>query len=45
MDYQGVGYVADGQGGYETCENASPTWGDGTTIRDYVDLARILQRD
>ncbi|WP_082078965.1 putative Ig domain-containing protein [Pseudoalteromonas rubra] len=35
----GVGYVADGQGDYYTCENATATSGYGTTVSDYVDLA------
>lgn len=35
----GTGFVADGLGGYYTCNNATATRGDGTTIRDYVDLA------
>lgn len=35
----GIGYVADGSGGYTTCTGASAISGFGTTIADYVDLA------
>ncbi|HSX62411.1 MAG TPA: putative Ig domain-containing protein, partial [Tahibacter sp.] len=35
----GLGYKADGGGGYVTCTNASAVSGDGTTIADYVNLA------
>lgn len=39
IDSKGNGYVADGNGGYTTCTGAHATWGSGTTISDYVDLA------
>ncbi|WP_313915831.1 putative Ig domain-containing protein, partial [Tahibacter sp.] len=36
---EGLGYKADGSGGYVTCTSASAVSGDGTTIADYVNLA------
>src|SRR5690554_6414675 len=39
MDSLGTGYVADGSGGFTTCEGAYATSGSGRTIADYVDLA------
>lgn len=39
MDYAGTGYVADGSGGYATCNNAKAANGDGATISHYVNLA------
>lgn len=39
MDSLGTGYVADGSGGFTTCEGAYATSGSGQTIADYVDLA------
>ncbi|HAC35462.1 MAG TPA: PEP-CTERM sorting domain-containing protein [Gammaproteobacteria bacterium] len=35
----GVGYVADGSGGFTTCSGATAISGFGSTIADYVDLA------
>lgn len=35
----GVGYKADGAGGYTTCAGASAISGSGATIADYVNLA------
>lgn len=39
MDYSGIGYKADGSGGFSTCELAQVISGFGTTIDDYVELA------
>ena len=39
VDYTGTGYVADGSGGYTTCNNARATSGFGSTISNYVNLA------
>lgn len=39
MGQNRVGYKADGRGGFVTCANVTATSGDGTTLRDYVDLA------
>jgi hypothetical protein len=39
MKTGGVGYKADGAGGYTTCTGASAISGAGTTIADYVNLA------
>jgi hypothetical protein len=35
----GVGYRADGAGGFTTCANATAISGSGTTLADYVNLA------
>lgn len=35
----GIGYMADGLGGYTTCTGATAISGFGTTIADYVNLA------
>jgi hypothetical protein len=35
----GVGYVADGAGGFTTCTGATASGGFGTTLTDYVNLA------
>jgi len=35
----GIGYKADGGGGFTTCSGASATGGFGSTVTDYVDLA------
>jgi hypothetical protein len=39
MDSLGIGYVADGLGGFTTCTGASAISGYGTTIANYVNLA------
>ncbi|MCU7905887.1 MAG: tandem-95 repeat protein, partial [Candidatus Thiodiazotropha sp. (ex Epidulcina cf. delphinae)] len=39
MDSSGIGYVADGSGGFSTCEGATATTGSGSTIAHYVELA------
>ncbi len=39
VDSQGTGYVADGSGGFTTCEGAYATQGYGGTVSHYVDLA------
>ncbi len=39
MDSQGVGYIADGSGGFTTCTNPRAISGSGATIAHYVDLA------
>lgn len=39
MNSQNIGYVDNGNGGYELCENASVTYGSGGTIAQYVALA------
>lgn len=39
MDSLGVGYVADGEGGFTTCEGAFANGGAGRTVSDYVDLS------
>ncbi|SOB76055.1 PKD domain-containing protein [Marinobacter sp. LV10R510-11A] len=39
VDSLGTGYVADGSGGFTTCEGASARSGSGRTIAHYVDLA------
>ncbi|RBW51404.1 putative Ig domain-containing protein [Marinobacter sp. F3R11] len=39
VDSLGTGYVADGNGGFTTCEGASARSGSGNTIAHYVDLA------
>ncbi|MFT6927224.1 MAG: hypothetical protein ACJAZP_002853 [Psychromonas sp.] len=39
MNSEHVGYVADGQGGYTLCENASAYSGSGNTIAHYVQMA------
>lgn len=39
MDSQGNGYVADGAGGFNTCENPRATSGAGASIAHYVNLA------
>lgn len=35
----GIGYLADGAGGFTTCTNATAVSGSGTTLVDYVNLA------
>jgi len=39
LDSSGIGYVADGNGGFTTCEGAYATSGSGATVSHYVDLA------
>lgn len=39
MDSTGVGYVADGSGGFTTCTGARAFSGSGTTVANYVNLA------
>lgn len=39
VDSNGVGYIADGAGGFTTCQNATTPFGAGSTIADYVGLA------
>lgn len=39
MDSLGTGYIADGSGGFTTCEGAYASGGSGRTIAHYVDLA------
>ncbi len=39
LDSLGTGYVADGSGGFTTCEDAYASSGAGRTIAHYVDLA------
>lgn len=39
MDSTGVGYVADGNGGFTTCTGARAVSGSGTTVANYVNLA------
>ena len=39
MSSGGVGYKADGAGGFTTCANAKAVSGSGTSIADYVGLA------
>ncbi|NPU92354.1 MAG: PKD domain-containing protein [Gammaproteobacteria bacterium] len=39
MDSTGVGYVADGSGGFTTCSGARAISGSGTTVANYVNLA------
>lgn len=39
MDSAGVGYVADGNGGFTTCTGARAVSGAGATIAHYVELA------
>lgn len=41
VDSNNRGYVADGQGGVETCINATATSGFGATVNHYVDLAML----
>lgn len=35
----GIGYVANGSGGFTTCTGATALSGEGTTLTDYVNLA------
>lgn len=42
MDSEHTGYLADGEGGYQTCSNARATWGHTnttSTLSSYVNLA------
>lgn len=39
IDSAGTGYVADGSGGFTTCEGATAIGGSGSTVADYVNLA------
>ncbi|MCU7919309.1 MAG: putative Ig domain-containing protein [Candidatus Thiodiazotropha sp. (ex Epidulcina cf. delphinae)] len=39
MDSTGSGYIADGSGGFSTCEGATATTGSGSTVAHYVELA------
>ena len=43
LGQNGIGYVADGSGGYTLCSGVTVTKAFGTTVADYVDLALSLE--